>query len=238
MTRYYPGFFAALSIILLRIAIGWHFLTEGSEKYESIGRGKEAFSAEIYLRNANGPLAPYFRELLPDADGREALDESKLKESWRRDVDRIAAHLRFAEAQRSEASKLLDEAERWVDHWFSDGENREKSKKYLHELDQIEATEKNPQAMSFERERASDARGPWTPTAAHSSVPWKSGARPCARRSPRSRRASRSRAPGPSCSPGSARRRRPRRIAMRSRRPKAPGPGPGSTGSTSRRPTG
>ena len=31
--------------------------------------GKEPFSAEIYLRNATGPLAPYFREMLPDVDG-------------------------------------------------------------------------------------------------------------------------------------------------------------------------
>jgi uncharacterized membrane protein YphA (DoxX/SURF4 family) len=158
MTRHYPGFLAAFFIILLRIAIGWHFLTEGSEKYESIGRGKEAFSAEIYLRNANGPLAPYFRELLPDVDGREALDLANLKESWRRDVDRIAAHFGYTEEQRSQASKVLDEAERWANHWFADPENQEKRKKYLHELDQLEATEKNPQAMSFERERASDAR--------------------------------------------------------------------------------
>jgi uncharacterized membrane protein YphA (DoxX/SURF4 family) len=158
MTRHYPGFFAAFFIILLRVAIGWHFLTEGSEKYESIGRGKEAFSAEVYLRNANGPLAPYFRELLPDVDGREALDESKLKESWRSDINRIARHFGSTEAQRSEASKLLDEAERWADRWFSDPENREKSKKYLHQLDEVEATEKNPQAMSFELERAREAR--------------------------------------------------------------------------------
>src|SRR5262249_53990709 len=61
MTRYYPGFFAALMLILLRVAIGWHFLYEGMEKYESTQHGKDAFSAEIYLRNANGPLAEHFR---------------------------------------------------------------------------------------------------------------------------------------------------------------------------------
>jgi uncharacterized membrane protein YphA (DoxX/SURF4 family) len=158
MTRHYPGFFAALFIVLLRIAIGWHFLTEGSEKYESIGRGKEAFSAEIYLRNANGPLAPYFRELLPDVDGREALDLSKLKESWRRDVDQIAAHFGYTQEKGIEASKRLGEADRWADQWFSDPENQEKQKKYLHDLDQLDATEKDPQAMSFQRERAWEAR--------------------------------------------------------------------------------
>jgi uncharacterized membrane protein YphA (DoxX/SURF4 family) len=158
MTRYYPGFLAALFIVLLRIAIGWHFLAEGSEKYKSIGRGKDAFSAEVYLRNANGPLAPYFRDLLPDADGRETLDLTKLKASWREDVVRVSDHFAFTEAQRSEASKVLDEAERWADQWFSAPENEEKRKKYLHELDEVQRAESDPQAMSFELERAQEAR--------------------------------------------------------------------------------
>ena len=41
--------------MLLRIAIGWHFLYEGLEKYESTRRG-EPFTAEPFLRNATGPL--------------------------------------------------------------------------------------------------------------------------------------------------------------------------------------
>lgn len=158
MTRYYPGFLAAFFLILLRIAIGWHFLYEGMEKLESTQHGKDAFSAEIYLRNANGPLAPHFRGMLPDVDGREALDLSRLKESWRSDVDWIAGYFGFTEAQRGEASKRLDEAERWADLWFSDPENQEKRVKYLHDLDQLEATEHNERAMSFENERAWEAR--------------------------------------------------------------------------------
>ena len=43
-----------LFLVLLRIAIGWHFLTEGLEKVESTRYGKQPFSAEIYLRNATG----------------------------------------------------------------------------------------------------------------------------------------------------------------------------------------
>jgi uncharacterized membrane protein YphA (DoxX/SURF4 family) len=158
MTRHYPGFLAAFFIILLRIAIGWHFLYEGTEKYESTRYGKDAFSAEIYLRNANGPLATRFRELLPDVDGRETLDLTKLKASWRSDVEWIVGYFGFSEAQRAQASRQLDEAERWADRWFSDPENAEKRKKYFHELDQLEATEQNPQSLSFELERAWDAR--------------------------------------------------------------------------------
>ena len=59
-SRNYPGFLGALFLVLLRIAIGWHFLTEGLDKVESTRHGNEPFSAEIYLRNAAGPLAPAF----------------------------------------------------------------------------------------------------------------------------------------------------------------------------------
>lgn len=158
MRRYYPGFFAALFIILLRISIGWHFLTEGSEKYRSTEYGKDTFSAEGYLRNASGPFAHYFRDMLPDPDGRETLDLSKLKASWRAEAERIAAHFHFTEGQRSEASLLVDEAERWADGWFADPENTEKRNKYFHQLDELQKSEVNPASMAFELERSWDAR--------------------------------------------------------------------------------
>lgn len=158
MRRYYPGFLAAAFLILLRIAIGWHFLYEGCEKYDSTHHQKGTFSAEIYLRNANGPLASHFREMLPDVDGRDTLDLSKLKESWRSDVNAIADYFGFQEEQRAAASKKLDEAERWADSWFSDLENQEKRTKYLHDLDQVETIEHDPTALSFERERTWEAR--------------------------------------------------------------------------------
>ena len=63
--RNYPGFLAALFLVLLRMAIGWHF-SRGCEKVKSTYYGgKEPFSAEIYIRNANGPFAPYFRHVMP-----------------------------------------------------------------------------------------------------------------------------------------------------------------------------
>jgi uncharacterized membrane protein YphA (DoxX/SURF4 family) len=158
MTRYYPGFLAALLIILLRIAIGWHFLYEGMQKYNTTLEGKAPFSAEIYLRNANGPLAPYFREMLPDVDGRETLDLAKLKAAWRKDVDGIVDHFRFTDTQRTDASKRLDEAERWADRWFSDPENAQKRTKYLHDLDQLQKMEQDPRSMEFELERTWEDR--------------------------------------------------------------------------------
>jgi uncharacterized membrane protein YphA (DoxX/SURF4 family) len=48
-------------LILLRLGIGWHFGVEGVEKVES-----PTWSSEPYLREANGPLAPFFRWLAGD----------------------------------------------------------------------------------------------------------------------------------------------------------------------------
>src|SRR5262245_61293001 len=48
-------------LVLLRLCIGWHFLTEGLEKVES-----RAFSSAGYLREAHGPVAPAFRWMAGD----------------------------------------------------------------------------------------------------------------------------------------------------------------------------
>jgi uncharacterized membrane protein YphA (DoxX/SURF4 family) len=158
MSRYYPGFLGALFIVLLRVVIGWHFLYEGLEKVNATESGKEPFSAEIYLRNATGPLAPYFRDMVPDADGRAMLDPDRLKAAWKDDVTRLVVHFGFTDAQQSQAQKILEHADRWADYWFDDPENAEKRQKYLHDLRRVEQTEENPEALSYEKERGWDGR--------------------------------------------------------------------------------
>ncbi len=158
MSRYYPGFLAALFLVLLRIAIGWHFLYEGLEKVESRIKDKKPFSAEIYLRNATGPLAPSFRGLIPDVDGLEALDPDKLKSTWAADVEDVAKHYAFDEDQRTKAKALLEKQIQWTVYWFDDPANAEKKQKYLHDLEVVEKTERNPNALSYDQERAWDSR--------------------------------------------------------------------------------
>jgi uncharacterized membrane protein YphA (DoxX/SURF4 family) len=156
--RNYPGFLGAFFLVLLRIAIGWHFLTEGLDKVESTRHGKEPFSAEIYLRNSSGPLAPYFRGMLSDANGLALLDPTRLKSGWSDTALRIEKHYGFTEDQKTKARTLLDESFAWADVWFNNYENREAREKYLSDLAKVQQTEQNPDAMSFERERAWEAR--------------------------------------------------------------------------------
>ena len=158
MSRYYPGFLAAFFIILLRIAIGWHFLYEGCEKAQGTWSGKEPFSAEIYLRNATGPLGPYFRGMLPDVNSLALLDPVRLKDRWKDDVSSIGDAYAFTNEQRSDAQKALDKSLQWADYWFDDPENVEKINKYYHDLGHVMATEQDLNALSFQKERAWEAR--------------------------------------------------------------------------------
>ena len=58
-------------LVLLRIALGWHFLYEGVWKLNH----HDAFLAETegFLSVARGPAAGFFNQIVPDVDGRERL---------------------------------------------------------------------------------------------------------------------------------------------------------------------
>jgi uncharacterized membrane protein YphA (DoxX/SURF4 family) len=156
--RYYPGFFGALFLVLLRIAIGWHFLYEGLEKIESTQKGGRPFTAEPYLRASTGPLAPYFRGLVPDVNSLAMLDPARLKAAWAVDVERIADHYGFDNDQREQAAKELRQSEEFADIWFSDREKAEDRKQYIDELREVQAIERNLGALSYQRERAAAKR--------------------------------------------------------------------------------
>jgi uncharacterized membrane protein YphA (DoxX/SURF4 family) len=160
-----------LFLVFLRIAIGWHFLYEGTQKILSTPEGKASvlakilpvpegppFSSEGYLRASTGPLAPRFRALVPDVDSRDKLDIKNIRAELAAEKARIFAHFgfenSFEEKQKEEANKAFDKVVQDAEDWFKSVENAEKVKKYLAELDEVEAVEKNPDAMSYERSNA------------------------------------------------------------------------------------
>jgi uncharacterized membrane protein YphA (DoxX/SURF4 family) len=95
---------------------------------------------------------------VPDVNSLAMLDPARLKATWAADVDRIASHYGFDKEQRDQAAKELRHSEEFADIWFSDREMAEKRIKYITELREVQATEKNPGALSFERERAAAKR--------------------------------------------------------------------------------
>ena len=156
--NYYPGFFGALFLVILRIAIGWHFLNEGSEKIASYQRGGKPFNAEPYLRASAGPFSSFFRGMVPDVDSLEKLDRETLKAAWTAEVNQFKAHFAFNADQTAKASTELDDAKKYVDLWFTSPEFSERRAKYLHGLAAVKTVETERNPMSFERERATETR--------------------------------------------------------------------------------
>ena len=151
----------------MRVAIGWHFLYEGTQKILSTPEGKASilgkllpapegppFSSEGYLRASTGPLAPRFRALVPDVDSVEKLKLENIKAELSSEMARVVDHYGFDAPQQEEAKQAYDKIVGDATDWFKSTENVEKIKKYLDELKEIEDVENNPGAMSYERAEA------------------------------------------------------------------------------------
>lgn len=64
------GLCGVILIVVLRIAIGWHFFYEGIHKFDP----HDEFSSKGFLGVAKGPVAPFFHEMLPDINGLKRLE--------------------------------------------------------------------------------------------------------------------------------------------------------------------
>ncbi len=66
------GFLTMVLLVVLRLAIGWHFLFEGLHKLDSFVTGatttNKPFSSAGYFREAPGPLAWEVRQQIGDPD--------------------------------------------------------------------------------------------------------------------------------------------------------------------------
>ena len=139
---------ARFFLILLRFAIGWHFLFEGIDKVESIRRGptetSRPFSSEPYLREVSGPLSPYIRQLTGDPDqaallrltpvtfGTDSKQEPKngtglpqdVHKDWEEYFNRFVAYYDIAKdpAQLEKAKEALLKAEDRAGQWLINGE--------------------------------------------------------------------------------------------------------------------
>ena len=62
-----------LFMVLLRIAIGWHFFYEGAWKLM-----QDDWRATGYLVASSGPFRPIFQAMVPDVNGLEALTRENM----------------------------------------------------------------------------------------------------------------------------------------------------------------
>jgi uncharacterized membrane protein YphA (DoxX/SURF4 family) len=142
----------AFFLLLLRLAIGWHFAAEGFHKLDDywhwsgvtvVGKSKP-FSSAAYFREGTGPLAKYIRQQVGDPDD-EALQlltakpaESPgapphtrtpplLAQEWSEFVRRCSDYYGFNDEQRKKAEEALTKTEDAAVRWLTSNEVTDKN---------------------------------------------------------------------------------------------------------------
>jgi uncharacterized membrane protein YphA (DoxX/SURF4 family) len=104
MSQYYKiGRVAVWTIVLLRVAIGWHFFMEGQSKVK-----EGNFSSKGFLSAAKGPLAPLYHQAIWDYDGDIRLDEKAITDIFAQYQKKAVDYFVFTEGQITEATELSE----------------------------------------------------------------------------------------------------------------------------------
>lgn len=174
MSRTQIGPLAAVAIVVLRLAIGLHFMSEGLDKL----RGTRPFSSAGFLANAKGPLAPLYTGLIFDPDGRQRLgifDEvheltgnvhvytspDRIVAHWTTYRDRVAHHYGFDEKQVEQTEKLLAKHADRLENFL--GDNADQIEEYYNQLRRRDQNATLPERRGMETLQTHDQRisGDW-----------------------------------------------------------------------------
>ncbi|WP_286178155.1 DoxX family protein [Stieleria mannarensis] len=90
-------------LVLLRLSIGWHFHSEGSEKYR-----QGDWDAAPFFANAKGPLADEFRKTVWDYDGTVRRDPEFTRWWLEMYRDRAADYYTFGDKELAIANEALE----------------------------------------------------------------------------------------------------------------------------------
>lgn len=126
----------AFFLLLLRLAIGWHFAAEGFHKLKDYWKGptetvvgiSKPWTSAAYFREGTGPLAQYIRKQVGDPDD-EALAlltpapnqqmPPLLAQEWGDFVHRFCDHYALNSDQRKKADDALKKAEDAAVDWLT-----------------------------------------------------------------------------------------------------------------------
>ena len=142
--------------MLLRVAVGWHFLYEGLWKIDSHRKGINKWSAEGYLANSSGPFRAWFRSHLDDPDGLERLEPAGAVGRWEQALAEMDRRYRLNDDQQTSAQTKIRELEQGKEAFFGGPATKAKLAAYREEIQQIIADESGE--PKFVREHAKDRR--------------------------------------------------------------------------------
>ena len=125
---------AIVFLVLLRLAIGWHFFQEGAVKVR-----EDKFSSTPFLAAAKGPFAKQFHAMIPDYDGSIRIDAEKMSDACKAYGEKIKSEFNLNEDQSKEVDEILAELKRkrkeTYDEWKSQIDEYKKGAERLVELD-------------------------------------------------------------------------------------------------------
>lgn len=144
---YQIGLLAVITLVLLRVSIGWHFLYEGIWKLVTPG-----FTSEPFLLSAKGPFAPLFYAMVPDVDGRirlrvdvdaaqhggrPVISGEAYTTVWRNFRDKAARYYGFSPEQEKQAEEVLNRYESALANYLA--ENADAIRGYFVSLEHFQA---------------------------------------------------------------------------------------------------
>jgi uncharacterized membrane protein YphA (DoxX/SURF4 family) len=103
------GTWAIVALVLLRVAVGWHFFKEGATKVRDGG-----FSSTGFLSASVGPMAPLFQSMIPDFDGKQRLDQANVNAEIQKYADKAASRYGFSKEQSEQLKKLVAETNKTI----------------------------------------------------------------------------------------------------------------------------
>ncbi|MBM79347.1 MAG: hypothetical protein CMJ78_01980 [Planctomycetaceae bacterium] len=98
---------ACVLIVLLRVSIGWQFLYEGLWKLNTQSTANP-WTAEGYLKNAQGPFRDSFRAMTGDPDDMNWLSSEKVSARWDDWSARFSHHYGLDDKQKRRLSEMLN----------------------------------------------------------------------------------------------------------------------------------
>lgn len=105
--RYIPVV-ACVLLVVLRLSIGWQFLYEGLWKYDTLDT-TQPWTAEGYLKNAQGPFRELFREgMTDDPDELGWLNEEAVAARWDAWQTQFANHYGLDDDQRARLDTMVN----------------------------------------------------------------------------------------------------------------------------------
>jgi uncharacterized membrane protein YphA (DoxX/SURF4 family) len=165
-------------LVLLRLAIGWHFFFEGWEKVDSLRVGptvtNRPFSSAGYLSESTGPMADFFRNqagetdeailrkltVVPLAPGQEASRTPPhtrmppvLAKEWKDYFDRFVQHYDLDQQQAVLAEKKLQQREDSTVRWLLEGRKRVRK---TFPTGTVEVEETTPQRIQEYRDKVQE----------------------------------------------------------------------------------